>query len=188
MPGDRWQCFANLRTLLGYMWGHPGKKLLFMGGEFAQWHEWSHEAELDWSLLDEPEHAGGQRWVSALNALYRSEPALHEIDFEARGFEWIDAGDAEASVIAFLRHAHNGPPVLVVCNFTPTPRINYVLGVPQGGRWREVLNGDAADYGGSGMGNLGGVEAAPVPAHGRFHSLTLTLPPLSTLFFKPVEH
>ena len=186
MPGDRWQRFANLRALLGYMWGHPGKKLLFMGGEFAQWREWSHDTQLDWSLLDEPEHAGIQRWVSALNALYRLEPALHEVDFEAAGFEWIDARDAEASVIAFLRRARSGPPVLVVCNFTPVPRMNYVLGVPQGGRWRELLNGDATDYGGSGIGNLGGVDAAPVPAHGRFHSLTMTLPPLATLFLKPV--
>jgi len=187
MPGDRWQRFANLRALLGFMWGHPGKKLLFMGGEFAQWREWSHESQLDWALLDEPEHAGVQRWVTALNALYRAEPALHELDFESAGFEWIDARDAEASVIAFLRRARSGAPILVVCNFTPVPRTNYVLGVPQGGRWRELLNGDAADYGGSGVGNLGGVEAAPIPAHGRFHSLTLTLPPLATLLLKPEE-
>jgi len=187
MPGDRWQRFANLRALLGFMWGHPGKKLLFMGGEFAQWREWSHESQLDWALLDEPEHAGIQRWVTALNALYRAEPALHELDFEAAGFEWIDAHDAGASVIAFLRRARSGAPLLVVCNFTPVPRTNYVLGVPHGGCWRELLNGDAADYGGSGVGNLGGVEAAPVPAHGHFHSLTLTLPPLATLFLKPEE-
>jgi 1,4-alpha-glucan branching enzyme len=188
MPGDPWQRFANLRALIGFMWSHPGKKLLFMGGEFAQWREWSHESQLDWALLDEPEHAGILRWVTALNALYRAEPALHEVDFEPAGFEWIDAHDADASVIAFLRRARSGAPLLIVCNFTPVPRTNYVLGVPQGGWWRELLNGDATDYGGSGMGNLGGIEAAPIPAHGRFHSLTLTLPPLAVLFLKPEGH
>ncbi len=185
MPGDTWQQFANLRLLYGYMWGHPGKKLLFMGGEFGQRREWSHEEALEWRVLQYPEHAGIQRWVADLNALYRAEPALHEIDFEQAGFEWIDCHDADASVISFLRRPRAGPPVLVVCNFTPVPRPNYVVGVPEGGYWREMLNSDAMHYGGSGMGNMGGVEAAPVPAQGRFHSVTLTLPPLATLFLRP---
>jgi 1,4-alpha-glucan branching enzyme len=184
MPGDAWQQFANLRLLYGYMWGHPGKKLLFMGGEFGQRREWTHDGGLEWWVLQFPQHAGLQRWVSDLNALYRAEPALHEVDFDAAGFEWVDCHDAEASVISFLRRPRTGPPVLVVCNFTPVPRTNYIVGLPGGGYWRELLNSDAALYGGSGMGNLGGVEAAPVPAQGRFHSAALTLPPLSTIFLK----
>jgi 1,4-alpha-glucan branching enzyme len=188
MPGDDWQQFANLRAMYGYMWGHPGKKLLFMGGEFAQRPEWAHDGQLEWGSLDHAGHAGVQRWVSDLNAAYCAEPPLHEIDFDPAGFEWIVDRDADASVLAFLRRARAGPPILVVCNFTPVPRPNYVVGVPVGGRWREMLNSDAAIYGGSGMGNLGGVRAAPAAAHGRFHSLTLTLPPLSTMFFKPEEH
>src|SRR5512143_481796 len=185
MPGDAWQQFANLRLLYGYMWAHPGKKLLFMGGEFGQRREWAHEEGLEWDVLGYPEHAGTQRWVADLNALLRAEPALHQLDFDARGFEWIDCRDADASVISFLRRPREGPPVLVVCNFTPVPRTNYTVGVPEGGYWREILNSDAAIYGGSGMGNLGGVDAAPVPAQGRFHSLVLTLPPLAVVFFKP---
>jgi len=185
MPGDSWQQFANLRLLYGYMWGHPGKKLLFMGSEFGQRREWTHEEGLEWWVLQYHEHAGVQRWVADLNALHRTEPALHEVDFEQAGFEWIDCHDADASVISFLRRPRSGPPVLVVCNFTPVPRPNYVVGVPQGGYWAELLNSDATHYGGSGMGNMGGVEAAPVPAQGRFHSVTLTLPPLATLFLKP---
>ena len=185
MPGDRWQQFANLRALYGYMWAHPGKKLLFMGGEFAQLREWDHDAALEWSSLDEPLHAGIRRFVGDLNALYRAEPALHQIDFANAGFEWIDTRDAEFSVIAFLRKGlADAVPVLVVCNFTPVPRTNYMVGVPQAGYWREILNGDATVYGGSGMGNLGGVHSAPVPAHGRFHSLALTLPPLATTYFR----
>jgi len=187
MPGDDWQQFANLRAMYGYMWGHPGKKLLFMGGEFAQRPEWAHDGQLEWGSLDHAGHAGVKRWVSDLNAVYRAEPPLHEIDFDAAGFEWIVDRDADASVLAFLRRARAGAPILVVCNFTPVPRPNYVVGVPVGGRWREMLNSDAAIYGGSGIGNLGGVQAAPAAAHGRFHSLTLTLPPLSTMFFKPEE-
>jgi 1,4-alpha-glucan branching enzyme len=184
MPGDSWQQFANLRLLYGYMWGHPGKKLLFMGSEFGQRREWAHDEGLEWWVLQYPEHAGLQRWVSDLNALYRAEPALYEVDFDAAGFEWVDCRDAEASIISFLRRPRAGPPVLVVCNFTPVPRTNYIVGVPGGGYWRELLNSDAVLYGGSGMGNLGGVEAAPVPAQGRFHSVALTLPPLSTVFLK----
>jgi 1,4-alpha-glucan branching enzyme len=187
MPGDNWQRFANLRAMYGYMWGHPGKKLLFMGSEFAQWREWAHEGQLDWALLQRPEHAGVRRWVADLNAVYRAEPALHEVDFDAAGFEWIDTHDADHSVIAFLRRAGDGSPLLVVCNFTPVPRTNYLLGIPVAGYWRELLNSDAGMYGGSGMGNMGGVEAAPVAAHGRYHALALLLPPLSTMFFKPGE-
>jgi 1,4-alpha-glucan branching enzyme len=185
MPGDTWQQFANLRLLYGYMWGHPGKKLLFMGGEFGQRREWTHEGGLEWDALSHAEHAGVARWIGDLNALLRSEPALYELDFDRGGFEWIDSRDADASVISFLRRPREGPPVLVVCNFTPVPRTNYTVGTSEGGYWREILNSDAPIYGGSGIGNFGGVDAAPVPAQGRFHSMALTLPPLSTLFFKP---
>jgi 1,4-alpha-glucan branching enzyme len=185
MPGDSWRQFANLRLLYGYMWGHPGKKLLFMGCEFGQRREWTHEGQLEWEVLRFPEHAGVQRWVTDLNALYRAEPALHELDFDKAGFEWVDCSDAEASAISFLRRSRAGRPVLVVCNFTPVPRMNYAVGVPEGGYWRELLNGDAPIYGGSGIGNLGGVEAAPVGAHGRFHSVVLTLPPLAAIFLSP---
>jgi 1,4-alpha-glucan branching enzyme len=185
MPGDSWQQFANLRAMLGYMWGHPGKKLLFMGGEFGQRREWTHDGELEWFVLERPEHAGIARWVGDLNSLLRREPALHELDFDSKGFEWIDARDGEASVLAFLRRSRRGAPLVVVCNFTPVPRTNYLLGVPQGGFWRECLNSDAPLYGGSGMGNLGGVEAAPIASHGRFHSVALTLPPLATVFLLP---
>jgi len=182
MPGDHWQRFANLRALYGYMWAHPGKKLLFMGSEFAQWREWSHEAALDWPLVAHAEHAGVQRFVSDLNRVYRATPALHEVDFEMPGFEWIVGDDRDASVVAFLRRARGGAPVLVACNFTPVPRVNYAVGVAEAGFWREVLNSDATLYGGGGMGNLGGVHSVPIGAHGRFHSLTLTLPPLATVF------
>lgn len=185
MPGDAWRQFANLRLLLGYMWTHPGKKLLFMGGEFGQRPEWNHDAALEWFVLEHAEHAGVQRWVKDLNRIYCSEPPLHQIDFDARGFEWIDCEDRDASVLAFLRRAADGGELLVVCHFTPVPRRNYVVGVPAGGRWVELLNSDARDYGGGGIGNFGGVLAAPVGAHGRPFSLTLTLPPLAVLVFKP---
>ena len=187
MPGDDWQKFANLRLLFGYLFGQPGKKLLFMGGEFGQWSEWYHEASLDWHLLDEPRHAGLQRWVEDLNRVYRQEPALFTQDFSLAGFQWIDCNDWEQSVITFLRHGRAGEMVLVSCNFTPVPRHQYRVGVPQGGFWQEILNSDAMDYGGSGHGNLGGLEAAPIPCHGRSHSLTLTLPPLGVVFFKAVS-
>ncbi|MFA5915358.1 MAG: alpha amylase C-terminal domain-containing protein, partial [Burkholderiales bacterium] len=177
--------FANLRLLYGYMWGHPGKKLLFMGGEFGQRREWAHEESLEWHVLQYAEHEGLRRWVADLNRLYRAEPALHQIDFEQPGFEWVDCNDSEQSVLSFLRRPRDGSAlVLVVCNFTPVPRMNYVVGVPGGGYWREIANSDATLYGGSGMGNLGGIEAAPVAAHGRFHSLAITLPPLAVLMFK----
>jgi 1,4-alpha-glucan branching enzyme len=185
MPGDEWQQFANLRLLYGYMWGHPGKKLLFMGSEFGQRREWQHEESLEWHVLQYPFHAGLQRWVRDLNRFYRQTPPLYELDFSPHGFEWVDHRDAEAGVLAFLRKDRAGRPVLVVCNFTPVVRENYRIGVPQGGLWREQLNSDAREYGGSGQGNLGGVEAAPLPAHGRFHSLSLRLPPLGSLFLTP---
>ena len=185
MPGDSWQQFANLRLLYGYMWGHPGKKLLFMGGEFGQRREWTHEGSLEWWVLQYPEHEGVKRWIADLNALYRTTPALHEVDFESAGFEWIDCNDWEASVVSFLRKSKSGSPVIVVCNFTPLPRRNYAVGAPHGGHWRERLNSDATIYGGSGVGNFGGVEAAPVPVQGRPYSLTLTLPPLGVLYLEP---
>jgi 1,4-alpha-glucan branching enzyme len=184
MPGDSWRQFANLRLLYGYMWGHPGKKLLFMGCEFGQRSEWAHEGSLEWHLLRHPEHEGLRRWVSDLNRLYRTEPALYQLDFDQSGFQWVDCNDNEQSVLTFLRLPRVGAPVLVVCNFTPVPRTNYIVGVPKGGYWREIANSDATLYGGSGMGNFGGVEAAPVAVHGRFHSLALTLPPLAILMFK----
>ncbi len=184
MPGDEWQQFANLRLLFGYMWAHPGKKLLFMGGEIGQRREWQHEESLQWHVLDYPLHGGVRRWVSDLNRLYRSEPALQELDFTADGFEWIDCDDWETSVLSFLRKDKHGSQILVLCNFTPIPRANYAVGVPRAGNWREMLNSDASIYGGSGTGNFGGLEASPVGAHGRYHSLTVTLPPLSIVFFK----
>ncbi|PZN30421.1 MAG: 1,4-alpha-glucan branching enzyme [Proteobacteria bacterium] len=185
MPGDEWQRFANLRLLFGYMWTHPGKKLLFMGGEFGQWNEWNHDASLDWHLLDQPLHRALTHWVGDLNRVLRERPALHARDFDAHGFEWIDAHDAEQSVLSYLRRGAHGEMALIVCNFTPVPRHNYRVGVPVPGWWREVLNSDASLYGGSGQGNLGGVEAAPVGSHGRYHSLAITLPPLGMVVFEP---
>lgn len=185
MPGDDWQKFANLRLLFGYMYGHPGKKLLFMGSEFGQWKEWSHDQSLDWHLLESAPHQGVQRWMKDLNHFYRNEPALYMRDFNASGFEWADLHDWNQSIISFFRKGENPDDLmLVVCNFTPVPHANYQVGVPRGGRWEEVLNSDATLYGGSGQGNLGGVEAAPVSAHGRDYSLALTLPPLAVLYFK----
>ncbi len=185
MPGDAWRQFAGLRALYGYQWAHPGKKLLFMGGEFGQRAEWAHEGELEWWVTGLAEHAGVRRWVADLNRLYRAEPALHEVDFSHEGFQWIDANDAENSVVSFLRRPRGGGrEVVAVCNFTPVPRQNYVLGVPRDGFWEELLNSDAPDYGGAGWGNLGGVEAAPVGAHGQPCSITVTLPPLATVFFR----
>jgi 1,4-alpha-glucan branching enzyme len=185
MPGDDWQKFANLRALFGYMWCHPGKKLLFMGGEFGQWSEWNHDTSLDWHLLEHGSHQGLKRWVEDLNRCYRGEPALHARDFEQGGFEWVDVHDWESSIISFIRRgARDEDQVLVVCNFTPVPRTGYRVGVPRAGYWSERLNSDAPVYGGSGQGNFGGVDAAPVPAHGRAHSLLITLPPLAVLVFK----
>jgi 1,4-alpha-glucan branching enzyme len=189
MPGDDWQKFANLRLLFGYMYAHPGKKLLFMGGEFGQRREWAHEESLDWDLLQFPEHQGVQCWLKHLHILYRGEPALHELDCEPAGFEWVDCTDWEKSVISFLRKGKtSGDCILVVCNFTPVTRYNYRVGVPRGGYWKEMLNSDAGEYGGSGQGNLGGVEATTVPCHGRGSSLSLVIPPLGIVFFKNEGH
>jgi 1,4-alpha-glucan branching enzyme len=186
MPGDEWQKFANLRLLYAYMTSQPGKKLLFMGGEFAQWDEWDHDSSIQWHLTAFDRHSGIQRLIRDLNLLYASEPALHEGDCESFGFQWIDAGDAERSVLTMLRRAQDPEDVLLVaCNFTPVPRHNYRVGVPFPGRWREVLNSDADAYGGSGEGNLGGVEAAPVMYQGQRWSVMLTLPPLGAVFLKP---
>ncbi len=185
MPGDPWQKLANLRLLYGYMYAQPGKKLLFMGAELAQWREWNHESSLDWHLLDDPAHAGIYNWLGDLNRLYRGEPALHECDSSPDGFEWVDANDALNSVLSFLRKgASPDDTFLVVLNFTPIPRENYRVGVPRRGYWAEVLNSDAAEYQGSGKGNMGGVETVPIPLHGRPYSLTLNLPPLGVVFLK----
>src|SRR3989441_877136 len=186
MPGDDWQKFANLRLLFAYMYAMPGKKLMFMGGEIGQWKEWNHDSSLDWHLLEQPAHAGFNRWVGDLNHVLRTERSLHELDSDPAGFAWIDGTDTEQSVISFLRRAQNPEDlVLAVFNFTPVPRYNYQVGAPAGGRWREILNSDAPVYGGSGQGNLGGVDAAPVGRHGHLHSLNLTLPPLGALILKP---
>jgi len=186
MSGDAWQKMANLRALFGYMYAHPGKKLLFMGGEFGQWNEWNHESSLDWHLLDDPAHQGLQDWVRDLNHCYREQPAMHQLDFRGSGFEWVDFRDVEKSVITFIRKGNNPDDmILVVCNFTPLPRENYIVGVPRGGRWLELLNSDAECYGGAGFGNAGGVESVPVAAQGKYHSLYLTLPPLGVLYLKP---
>ncbi|MBI2900596.1 MAG: 1,4-alpha-glucan branching protein GlgB [Planctomycetes bacterium] len=183
MPGDDWRRFANLRLLYGYMFAQPGKKLLFMGGEFGQWREWDHDGSLDWHLAEFPPHAGMMKWVADLNRCHREVPALHELDCAPEGFEWIDCHDADQSVVSLLRRGRTGPPVLVVCNFTPVVRQDYRVGVPAGGTWREILNSDAGVYGGSGVGNGGRVDAEPHPAHGRPFSLRLTLPPLAALYF-----
>ncbi len=185
MPGDEWQKFSNLRCLYGYMFGHPGKKLLFMGGEFGQWSEWNHDQSLDWHLLQYPFHSNLQRWVRDLNTLYRGEPALFEMDHEPAGFEWVDCTDYQRSIVSFLRRGRQpSDTLLFVCNFTPVPRHNYRVGAPQGGYWREALNSDAPLYGGSGQGNMGGLTAAPLPIHGRPFSLNMTLPPLGVVIFK----
>ncbi|MFP3920253.1 MAG: 1,4-alpha-glucan branching protein GlgB [Dichotomicrobium sp.] len=186
MPGDRWQKFANLRAYLAFMWTHPGKKLLFMGGEFAQEREWNHDRTLDWNLLSLPEHRGVQDLVRDLNRLYRSLPALHELDCEPAGFDWVEANDAERSVLAYLRKGTGEtPPALVVCNFTPVVQYRYTVGVPLAGAWQERLNTDAAHYGGSNVGNLGLVHATDKAAHSQPASLELTLPPLATIVLTP---
>jgi 1,4-alpha-glucan branching enzyme len=185
MPGDEWQKFANLRLLFGHMYAQPAKKLLFMGGEFGQWNEWYHEEGLDWHLLEFPPHAGLQRWVKELNRTYRTEKALYELDFDPAGFEWIDCNDTQQSTLSLIRKSRStSEMILVVLNFTPTPRYNYQVGAPRGGLWQEILNSDAEEYGGSGHGNFGEIEAVPVEIHGRPYSLKLTLPPLGAVFFK----
>lgn len=185
MPGDAWQRFANLRLLLGYMFTMPGKKLLFMGGEIGQWQEWNHDGSVDWHLLDDPSHAGIQAWVTDLNRLYRDEPAAHALDFEPAGFRWIDASDRTNSVLTFVRRGrHPEDRLVVVTNFTPVVRHDYRIGVPEPGFWRELLNSDAGNYGGSDTGNFGGVESTPIESHGRTHSISLVLPPLGLLVLK----
>ncbi|MET0983413.1 MAG: 1,4-alpha-glucan branching enzyme, partial [Telluria sp.] len=180
MPGDEWQRFANLRAYYGFMWGHPGKKLLFMGCEFGQQDEWKVERSLDWHLLDYAPHAGVQRLVRDLNAVQRHFPALHELDFEGRGFEWITYEDRDNSVFSFVRKAANGDTVVVVSNLTPVPRHGYRIGIAQPGRYREIINTDATIYGGSGVGN-GLLRSETIPAHGRACSLSLSVPPLATI-------
>jgi 1,4-alpha-glucan branching enzyme len=189
MPGDDWQKFANLRAFLGFMWTHPGRKLLFMGCEFGQRREWNHDAPLDWHLLDDARHAGVQRLVRDLNQAYRMQPALHALDGDPAGFQWLVADDSANSVYAYLRQAEGAAPVLVICNFTPVPRHGYRVGVPPsapGARdaWREILNTDSVIYGGSNAGNLGGVIADEIASHGHAASVALTLPPLSTVVFR----
>ena len=188
MPGDEWQRMANLRVLFGYMYAHPGKKLLFMGCEIAQQKEWNHDESLQWDLLQSPSHQGVQRWVRDLNNLYGKEPALYEIDFSAEGFEWINFHDWEQSVISFIRKGKDGRSViLAVFNFTSVPRHDYIVGLPGGGIWKELLNSDSEIYGGSGCGNLGEVKASEIKALDRDYSISITLPPLSVLFFKNNE-
>ncbi len=188
MPGNDWQKFANLRALYGYMYAQPSKKMLFMGGEIGQWREWAHDSGLDWDLLDHPLHTGLKKWLRDLNQFYKNEPALYEWDCDPAGFEWIDCNDAESSVVSLTRKGKTtGTIILAICNFTPLPRYSYRIGAPRGGLWREALNSDAGEYGGSNLGNLGGVEAVPIPLHGRPYSLTITFPPLSVSFFKSPE-
>ena len=185
MPGDSWQQFANLRLLLGLMFGFPGKKLLFMGGDIGQWDEWNHDAPVDWHLLEYEPHQGINRWMQDLTRLYRTEPSLYEVDFHYSGFEWIDFQDSASSVIAFERKSKDGrESVVLAFNYTPVPRFGYRIGVPEGGTYREVLNSDSSIYGGSNVGNLGEVYAESSPHHGRNFSLSLTLPPLGVLFLK----
>jgi 1,4-alpha-glucan branching enzyme len=185
MPGDDWQKFANLRLLLSYQFAHPGKKLLFMGGEIGQWSEWQHDSSLEWHLLQYAPHIGLQKLVEDLNNLYRSEPALYEIDFDPRGFQWIDCNDWESSVVSFVRRGKNpGEELVVVANFTPVVRENYRVGMPRAGFWEERFNSDAEFYGGSRKGNYGGLNTRPIPMHGFYQSTSMTLPPLALLIFK----
>ncbi len=184
MPGDEWQRFANLRAYLGFMWTHPGKKLIFMGCEFGQMSEWNHDSELSWPLLQHRTHRGIQDTVRALNRLYQSEPALYQRDFEPSGFAWVVGDDRAQSVFAYLRYGEDGTaPLLAICNFTPVPRANYRIGIP-GGSWREIFNSDNTGYGGSGVGNAGALHSAPSPSHSHLHSICLTLPPLATLILR----
>ncbi len=188
MPGDDWQRHAQLRLLFGFLYGHPGKKLLFMGGEFGQLGEWNHNQSLEWHLLEEPRHRGVQHWLRDLNRLYRTEKACYEQDFEPVGFEWIDSHDHNQSLLAFLRHPKGtGGTVLFIFNFTPIPREAYRIGIPSPGQWRELLNSDAKEYGGSGWGNLGGVQSQTLPSHGRENSICLSIPPLAVLILKKAD-
>jgi 1,4-alpha-glucan branching enzyme len=185
MPGDEWQKFANVRLLFSYMFTQPGKKLLFMGDELGQWHEWDHETSIDWHLLQYDRHQALQKFVGDLSHLYRNEPALHELDFELKGFEWIDCNDSLGSTLSYMRHSKSGKDTIVVCcNFTPVSHEVYRLGVPHAGYWQEILNSDAINYMGSGKGNLGGIQTENVPCHGKPFSLKIALPPLAAVIFK----
>jgi len=185
MPGDGWQKFASLRVLYGYLFGHPGKKLLFMGQEFGQGREWNHDRSLDWHLLDVPAHAGVRRFVHDLNAHYLAQPALHQVDFDPAGFRWIDCNDNENSVVSIVRYARDRHDfVVMVFNFTPVPRAQYRIGVPDAGAYAEVINSDAAIYGGGNIGNAGLAATEPIAAHGFDQSLRLTIPPLGCLLLK----
>ncbi|MCA9266387.1 MAG: alpha amylase C-terminal domain-containing protein, partial [Planctomycetales bacterium] len=188
MPGDLWQKFANLRLLYSYMWTHPGKKLLFMGSDFGQWNEWNHDESLQWHLMQWESHSGLQRMVADLNKLYVDEPALHQVEFESSGFEWVDCMSSEDSVLAYLRKAKETDDFLLVCcNFTPVPRDGYRVGVPRGGWYQELFNSDAHVYGGSDMGNFPGLEAEKKSAQARPYSIPVNIPPLGVVVFKPME-
>jgi 1,4-alpha-glucan branching enzyme len=186
MPGDLWQKFANLRLLYTYMWTHPGKKLLFMGSEFGQWNEWNNDTGLQWDLLQWQTHQGLQRCVSDLNRLIRTEPALHEVDFDHTGFEWVDCHNYQDSILCYIRKAKDSKDFVVVCcNYTPVPRQNYRLGMPKGGWYREIFNSDSGYYGGSNVGNFPGIMAEDMPSHGRPCSISITIPPLGCVVLKP---
>jgi 1,4-alpha-glucan branching enzyme len=184
MPGDRWQQMANVRTLLAYMWGHPGKQLLFMGSEWAQSQEWTEAHSLEWWLLEFREHRGVQRAVADLNHIYRNNPALYSQDTSPAGFHWIDANDSTGNIFSFMRFGVDGSAIAVVANFSPVPQMSYRLGLPWPGRWEEILNTDASDYGGSGVGNYGGVNAVSEPYHGQAASTTMAVPPLGTVYLR----
>jgi 1,4-alpha-glucan branching enzyme len=187
MPGDEWQKFAGLRTYYGFMWGYSGKKLLFMGNDFGQWQEWNHDTGLEWEALQSPNHAGLHRFVRDLNLVYKSEPALYENDFDWSGFRWINANDSENSVLSFIRLAKDENNFLIIiCNFTPVVRENYVIGVPANGKYQEIINSDLEVYGGSGQHTNTLINACENSAHGMSHSLELTIPPLATVILKPV--
>jgi len=186
MPGDDWQKFANVRLAVGFMYGHPGKKLLFMGSEFGQWHEWNYQQSLDWHLLEWERHRELQRYFKYLNEVYKNNPALYEVDFNWHGFEWVNCNDWESCVVSFLRRSNNPDDViLVVANFTPVPRYNYRVGVPKHCHWQEILNSDAKEFGGSGIGNCGGFWSDQIAWDNQPYSLNLTLPPLAVVMFKP---
>jgi 1,4-alpha-glucan branching enzyme len=188
MPGDTWQKFANLRLFYGYKYGYPGKKLLFMGGEIGQWDEWKDDYSLDWHLVEFREHKRLQKYIQDLNKIYSNEPALYELDFDSRGFEWIDFKDSDNSIVSFIRRAKRQDDyIVIVCNFTPVPRFSYRVGVPEKCYYREILNSDSREYWGSNLGNTGGVYSTDLPWHGRQYSIEITIPPLSVLYFKPAR-
>ena len=185
MPGDAWQKFANVRVFLAYMYAHPGKKLLFMGSDIGDYREWDSAGSVPWEILQAPEHAGLQRFVQALNRIYREQPALYEVDFDHTGFEWIDFSDADQSVISFLRRGTDPSEYLIfACNFTPVPRSGYAIGVPEAGFFEEILNTDAAEFGGSNLGNMGGVAAISRTTHERPFTISIVLPPLAVVAFR----